>query len=906
MTANDLSGESPKDQGQLQEVRDILEEVKSVRGSLATDITSQIMDISAKKSAKSSAAIVTNARSYTSRVTRNGSTVMWILDSVANVYTVGSDHKDLVVLWMESTMSLETTDGTHEAQMCVLVSPRGLRCGLYVADAPALMPMRDLVADGQVVWGAGSKAFRISAEFAEGWKCYVKDGLPFVELDMNPIKRGCQNKGPKEVTGNWRTYLCRAHHSRLQCRSESSSKWEFGMKIVKVIASVLICVFTMFLISGVNLEGNLIRGRRGGVSIVVRVVILFIMMLQAGYCLEGNVEHPMLDELRSRFFGNNDVVEIDEASFHVGVPSSESDKSPWDNVYGSGRPKNEQCRVGSGDAFVNPKENIKPEKSHGDRYAGSGRPCSDNRDVASTEEQKNNKSTGGVDQGRCRPVGSNVGVGRHVCPNIIETEKSSWAKHEGQSRPTHLIHRDVVDAVRCGTDFVSQSAQVSMLDKFEAIMRNRDENVSADTGTRDIMRDELESCGMSFGEACENAASALIGRIGGTSSVLRIGDDHIKNHHVPYDPRCPICVEHAGRDRRHVRGNEIRVGEMGVDLCQVGHGDTFCLVGAVAFKSDNGDDMKKIESALDVLQRRINARERQEAGNGIVEEDIEIEQVRNEVRFPDEPEERSSTDTDDAPAEIEEEQGGEETIAWPAKTRWIMQCESCERWRYTDGKRYRTSKNFRRRDVGLDCEFPEDPGVWDGPASMCSRVDRVLRTVGAEHTGGLPRVFLDAAMPAMNEEEAEERRQEQHGWCYVVVPLASKRKEDVIQGVVSAMTDAESVWKVPMIRRVHGGKESGLIAGSGDLRQKLCVSVTTTRRHEPKGNGRAGEAIGKLTRGSKVSMAHLQDAFTRRKLWPLCMQYRAVVETLEYGPDGASICKDDILPFGPVWVSGNM
>lgn len=131
----------------------------------------------------------------------------------------------------------------------------------------------------------------------------------------------------------------------------------------------------------------------------------------------------------------------------------------------------------------------------------------------------------------------------------------------------------------------------------------------------------------------------------------------------------------------------------------------------------------------------------------------------------------------------------------------------------------------------------------------------------------------------------------------LAVPLLTKTKEAIENGLLQLITDAEHMYGVDHIKRVHSDKEAGLQACRTKL-AKIGIKVTSTEGSSPQSNGLAEREGGEL---SRISRASLKTANADDSLWEYAMVHssyaRSVNDSL-FEEGKAKIRRDDVIPFG--------
>ena len=95
---------------------------------------------------------------------RGSDTVIWIINSGANIYTVGSQHRGLVRKLKKKHGKFEIAGGEIGTQAVLVSTPHGVKCGPYSEDAPCFMPMIEVIRhSGEFRWDEKGRQCRAEA-----------------------------------------------------------------------------------------------------------------------------------------------------------------------------------------------------------------------------------------------------------------------------------------------------------------------------------------------------------------------------------------------------------------------------------------------------------------------------------------------------------------------------------------------------------------------------------------------------------------------------------------------------------------------------------------------------------------------------------------------------------------------
>lgn len=134
--------------------------------------------------------------------------------------------------------------------------------------------------------------------------------------------------------------------------------------------------------------------------------------------------------------------------------------------------------------------------------------------------------------------------------------------------------------------------------------------------------------------------------------------------------------------------------------------------------------------------------------------------------------------------------------------------------------------------------------------------------------------------------------------CYKV---ESKERAQLEAGIAKIILQAEQYWSIPIVKRVHCDRESG-VAACNDFLAARAVRLTLTQGADPQANGEAENAVGEVCRGARASLNHLPDRSVRRRLWAHAVVHRGfVVSQKAGGMDGTKASEyltRPIAPFG--------
>lgn len=130
--------------------------------------------------------------------------------------------------------------------------------------------------------------------------------------------------------------------------------------------------------------------------------------------------------------------------------------------------------------------------------------------------------------------------------------------------------------------------------------------------------------------------------------------------------------------------------------------------------------------------------------------------------------------------------------------------------------------------------------------------------------------------------------------------VESKGKNHIEAAISRIALQAEQFWVLPVIRRIHCDKESG-VAACDDFLATRAIRLTATQGADPQVNGEADSAVGEVCRGAGKSPLHSPDRAVRRRLWPCAVIHRGFALSQDSGnPEGTKAAEDlsrKIAPF---------
>ena len=113
----------------------------------------------------------------------------------------------------------------------------------------------------------------------------------------------------------------------------------------------------------------------------------------------------------------------------------------------------------------------------------------------------------------------------------------------------------------------------------------------------------------------------------------------------------------------------------------------------------------------------------------------------------------------------------------------------------------------------------------------------------------------------------------------VAEPLSSRKTDEIRYALTNLIMQCEHVWKTPMIQRIHGDREGGVVGNVLELHE-AGLWATFTQGFDSKANGRGEGAIRILQDGARVRLAQMCEGrtaldITRRMMWPWAMVHMA-------------------------------